>query len=112
MNIKNSIGNVFLLLVLLFTLSSQLKAEVQLPAIFGDHMVLQQQTDAAIWGTATANKTVKAFTSWNKKSYSAKADSNGKWKLKVKTPSAGGPYSITISDGKTIKINNVLIGEV
>lgn len=99
-------------ILLLFILSTQLKAEVQLPAIFGDHMVLQQKTDAAIWGTATAGKTVKVTTSWNKKSYSTKAGSDGKWKLKVNTPPAGGPFSITISDGKVIKLNNVLIGEV
>ena len=98
--------------IILFILSFQLKAEVKLPAIFGDHMVLQQQTDAAIWGTAKANKTVKVTTSWNKKSYSTKSDSDGNWKLKVKTPAAGGPFSITISDGTALKLNNVLIGEV
>ena len=92
--------------------SIQLKAEVKLPAIFGDHMVLQQQTDAAIWGTAKTNKTVKVTTSWNKESYSTKSNSEGNWKLKVKTPTAGGPFSITISDGTELKLNNVLIGEV
>lgn len=96
----------------LILLSVNLKAEVKLPAIFGDNMVLQQQTDAAIWGQATANKTVEITTSWNNKSYSAKADSNGKWKIKVQTPSAGGPFSITISDGKSLTLKNVLIGEV
>ncbi|MCF6332954.1 MAG: hypothetical protein L3J11_06685 [Draconibacterium sp.] len=99
------------LFIILFV-SAQLKAEVKLPAIFGDNMVLQQQTDAAIWGTATANRTVKVTTSWNKKSYSVKANSDGSWKVRVKTPEAGGPFSITISDGKTLKLNNVLIGEV
>ncbi len=92
--------------------SIQLKAEVKLPAIFGDHMVLQQQTDAAIWGTAKTNKTVKVTTSWNKESYSTKSNSEGNWKLKVKTPTAGGPFSINISDGTELKLNNVLIGEV
>jgi len=101
-----------LLFVILFVLSTGLKAEVKLPAIFGDNMVLQQQTNAAIWGTASKNKTVKVLTSWNKKSYSTKADSDGNWELKVATPEAGGPYTISISDGKSIKLNNVLIGEV
>lgn len=87
-------------------------AEIKLPAIFGNNMVLQQQTDAAIWGTAKAKKTVKVTTSWNKKSYSTKADSDGNWKLNVKTPKAGGPFSITISDGSTVTLKNVLIGEV
>lgn len=101
-----------LTVLFLFLLTTSLKAVVKLPVIFGDNMVLQQKTDAAIWGTATANKTVKITTSWNKKSYSAKADSEGKWKVKVQTPSAGGPFSIAISDGKSMTLNNVLIGEV
>ncbi|MBT6007444.1 MAG: sialate O-acetylesterase, partial [Prolixibacteraceae bacterium] len=100
------------LTITFFLILSQINAEVKLPAIFGDNMVLQQQSDAAIWGTSAANKTVKVTTSWDKKSYSTKADSEGNWKLKVKTPSAGGPFSITISDGKTLKLSNVLIGEV
>lgn len=87
-------------------------AEVKLPAIFGDNMVLQQQTDAAIWGTAKASSTVKVTTSWNKKSYSTQADRDGKWKLKVTTTKAGGPYEVAISDGKELKLKNVLLGEV
>ncbi len=75
-------------------------------------MVLQQQTDAAIWGTASVNASVKVTTSWNGKSYTAKAGADGKWKLKVSTPAAGGPYEITVSDGKTLKLKNVMIGEV
>ncbi len=101
-----------LTILILFLFSTGLKAEIKLPAIFGDDMVLQQQTDAAIWGKASANKGVKVTTSWNNKSYSAKADADGNWKVKVQTPVAGGPYSISISDGKTLKLNNVLIGEV
>ncbi|MGV8136311.1 MAG: sialate O-acetylesterase [Mangrovibacterium sp.] len=93
-------------------ISVSMHAEVKLPAIFGNHMVLQQQTDAAIWGKASPSKNVSAKTSWDGKSYSTRADNNGNWKLKVKTPKAGGPYSITISDGKELKLNDVLIGEV
>ena len=100
----------FLVIFLLVSVFSQ--AEIKLPAIFGDHMVLQQQTDAAIWGKATPGKAVRVNTSWNKKSYSAQADSQGSWKVKVKTPKAGGPYEITISDGTTLKLKDVLIGEV
>ena len=62
-------------------------------------MVLQQQTDAAIWGWANANSTVQVTSSWNKKKYTVKADASGKWKVKISTPVAGGPYEITISDG-------------
>lgn len=101
-----------LAVLLAFTAYVPARAEVKMPAIFGDHMVLQQQTDAAIWGTATANRTVKVKTSWNGKSYSTRSGSDGNWKVKVATPSAGGPYSISISDGKEMVLHNVLIGEV
>jgi len=98
--------------IALILFAGVLKAEVKLPGIFGDHMVLQQQTDAAIWGKATPGKPVKVKTSWNNMVYSTQADPNGNWKLKVKTPVAGGPFNITISDGKTLSLNDVLIGEV
>ena len=91
---------------------NSVKAEIKLPAVFGNNMVLQQQTEAAIWGKATPGKSVKVVTSWNKKSYSTKSDNEGNWKLKVATPAAGGPFSISISDEKTLTLNNVLIGEV
>ncbi len=89
-----------------------LKAEIILPAIFGDHMVLQQQTEAGIWGKASPGNTVDIYTSWDNANYSTRADSAGNWKIKVKTPLAGGPYDITISDGEMLKLSNVLIGEV
>lgn len=102
----------FITLFVFFLVSVQLRAEIKLPSVFGNHMVLQQQTDAAIWGKATPNKTVTVTTSWNRKSYSAKSDAAGNFKTKVSTPAAGGPYSITLSDGKSLELKNVLIGEV
>ncbi len=100
-----------LILILFFAISS--KAEVKLSAIFGNGMVLQRQADAAIWGKATPDATVEVNTSWNEQTYSTKAGNDGVWKLTVKTPEAGGPYEISLSDGdKVKKLSNVLIGEV
>ncbi len=99
-------------IIIFVVFSGSLYAEVKLPSVFGDNMVLQQKSEAAIWGTAAINSTVKISTSWNGKSYSVKAGSDGKWKVKVVTPVAGGPYEVTISEGTTIKLKNVLIGEV
>jgi sialate O-acetylesterase len=98
-------------LVLAIT-SVTLRAEVKLPAIFTDNMVLQQQTDASIWGKASTNATVRVSTSWNGKSYSARADKDGNWKVKVTTPLAGGPYTVTVNESNTIILKNVMIGEV
>ena len=99
-----------LAVTLLFT--CYIHAEVKLPSVFGDNMVLQRQTGAAIWGKALAGKTVKVITSWDKKSYTSGVDSEGNWKVTVKTPDAGGPYTISVSDGQPLLLKNVLIGEV
>jgi len=88
------------------------KSEVKLPAIFSDNMVLQQQTDATIWGKTSPGKNVIVITSWNNKNYSVNADNQGNFKLKVQTPKAGGPYEITFSDGEKLTLHDVLIGEV
>ena len=79
-----------------------LKAEVRLPSIFGDNMVLQQKSNVSFWGKATPGSKVTIKTSWNNKSYAVSADSDGRWKTKVATPAAGGPYVITLSDGKVL----------
>ncbi len=100
------------LFIACISFSCNLFATIKLPAIFGNNMVLQQQTDVAIWGTAQENSTVKVLTSWNSKNYTTKAGADGRWKLKIATPKASGPYSITLNDGKQMKLENILIGEV
>ena len=92
--------------------SATLSAQVNLLPIFSDNMVLQQQTQAPVWGKSKPNKKVEITTSWDQKKYTIQADAQGNWKTKVDTPVAGGPYTITISDGKPVKLNNVMIGEV
>ena len=93
------------------TIGSQ--AKVRLPHIICDNMVLQQQTDARLWGWAQAGKTVKVTTSWNNEAVSTKADKNGRWLVKVKTPKASyAPLSITFDDGEPLTISNVVAGEV
>jgi sialate O-acetylesterase len=109
---KNTFGKFTIGCLFLFigTLSSF--ARIELPKVFTDNLVLQQQTQAPIWGKATPNKEVTVTTSWDKHTYTVPADPAGKWQVKVQTPTAGGPYSMTISDGKAITLNNILIGEV
>lgn len=80
--------------------------------IFTDHMVLQQQSNAPIWGTASPGTSVQLTTSWDNQTRQAVADSQGKWKIPVETPIAGGPYSITIKANTEIVLEDILIGEV
>ena len=87
-------------------------AQVRLSPLFTDNMVMQQKTDAPIWGTCEAGRTVSVTTSWNKRRYETVAANDGKWKVKVATPKAGGPYEITVSDGTPVTLRNVMIGEV
>lgn len=87
---------------------------LDLPDIIGSDMMLQQRTDAKIWGWAKARSTVEVQPSWDMKIYKATAASDGRWEVKVKTPYASyDTHSITIKgDGETRVIKNVLIGEV
>lgn len=87
-------------------------AKVELPPIFADNMVLQQQTDAALWGKAKPQSKVTVTTSWSKAKTVVTSDSDGKWFARVTTPEAGGPYEITFNDGEKVTLKNVLIGEV
>lgn len=92
---------------------SELSAKIELPKIFTSNMVLQQQVNAPIWGQANPGKDVKLVTSWDKQVYSALAGTDGKWRVDVKTPKAGGPYNISIVQGKEkLLLQNILIGEV
>ena len=100
-----------LLVVILF--ASITLADVRLPAVISDNMVLQQQGKAAVWGWADAGETVKVKASWKSKKQTATADKDGKWCVNLPTPKAGGPYKITVSDKDSrIVIANILIGEV
>jgi sialate O-acetylesterase len=109
---KRTLFGLFVLINAAFLCSPALFAEITLPSIFGDNMVLQRQTEVAFWGKATSNANVTVKTSWNGKSYSTRTDSEGSWKTKVSTPAAGGPYTVTVSDGRPITLKNVMIGEV
>lgn len=100
------------LLTALFAAATTISAKVVLPKIFASGMVMQQQTDANLWGEAKADATVKIATSWNKNTVSVKAGNDGKWTAKIQTPAAGGPYSITFSDGEKTVIDNILVGEL
>lgn len=79
-----------------------------------DGMVLQQQAQAVIWGTASPRADITVIPSWDGVEYRVKADAKGDWSVKVQTPEASYEHrSISVSgDGSTIVLNDVLIGEV
>ena len=90
----------------------KLSSKVVLEPIFSDNMVLQRNATVQIWGKAAAQSQVSVQPSWTTETFRASADANGRWRVQLPTPDAGGPYSITFSDGEAVTLNNVLIGEV
>ena len=99
-------------IVFLFISCNSRVENLFLPSVFSDHMVLQRETEAAFWGQSSPNEKIEIKASWGKSS-SVIADNNGKWQLKLSTPSAGGPYEVLVNDSKnSIIYKDVLIGEV
>lgn len=99
-----------IVLMILFAGNLQVAAEVRLPSLLGSHMVLQQKSVVNLWGWCAPAEKINVKTSWDTTNYVTKGTSGAKWSMKIKTPAAGGPYTITIND-KTI-LEDVMIGEV
>jgi sialate O-acetylesterase len=98
-------------LSLLFVLPG---GELALPAQFSDHMVLQRETQAPLWGTAAPNASVELVASWpDARPVKATADAEGRWRALLATPPAGGPHEVRITSGGTTRVlADVLVGEV
>lgn len=94
--------------------SANVAAALDLPSFFSDNMMLQQQSDARIWGKAPAGSTIAVTPSWSGRTVKTRAAADGSWQLTVPTPAASFEnYNIKISDGKESRtISNVLVGEV
>lgn len=93
-------------------LSCDKEQPLNLPPIFSDHMVLQQNSDVEFWGKAKPFDNIIIKSSWG--SYSeTKTDKSGNWELQIDTPSAGGPFQVEVKssyDSKTFI--DVMVGEV
>jgi len=99
------------LLVLSLVLTSALRAELIIPAIIGDHMVLQQKQSDPIWGWDTPG--TKITVTFADKKYSTTAGADGKWRVKLAPlPANATPQTLTVSGSTQREIRDVLIGEV
>lgn len=102
-----------LLLVAATALAFGASAKVVLPKVLGSNMVLQQNADVNLWGKADADAKVTVKVSWDKAKIKTQADENGNWAVKVATPAGSfDKYTISISDGEEIVLENVMIGDV
>jgi sialate O-acetylesterase len=104
----NKIIFLFTTLMLACVLSS--RAEVKLPSIFSDHMVLQKNAVVPVWGWADPGEQVTASLAGQTRT--ATADAAGNWRLQFENLSTTEPQTLKISGKNTIEIQDVLIGEV
>ncbi|WP_234734854.1 sialate O-acetylesterase [Tellurirhabdus bombi] len=107
-----TILNRFSKILCLWLVVAAAKADISLPTLITDNMVLQQKTDVALWGWARPGETVKVKASWLRSSVKTEADQQGNWLVRIPTGKAGGPYKLTFSGDNSIEVNNVLLGEV
>lgn len=102
------------MLLLLFGLAAawSVAAKVILPDAIGSNMVLQQNTDAKLWGWADPHAAVKVEASWGARA-TVKSGGDGRWEVTLKTPAGSyDPQRITVVSGDKRVLDNVLIGEV
>ena len=86
-------------------------ADVKLPGVFGNHMVLQRGVPVRVWGWAEAG--AKITVTLGDRSGSAEAGADGKWSVKLDAIEAGGPLAMKVrGDGKAVEFSDVLVGEV
>lgn len=107
----------FLTLLSSLTIYAQTPTRISLPAIFTDHMVLQQQSNAPIWGWGEAGTTLKIVGSWMPKdTIATTVDDCGHWMAKIPTIGYGGPYTLEVFSNKIkeskVEIKDVMLGEV
>lgn len=99
------------LAVLLAGDRSAARADVKLPAIFGDHMVLQRDQKNRVWGWADPGEEVTVAVTPHDQSKTATAGADGKWQVALDPLAAGGPYTVTVKGKNTITFNDVLAGK-
>jgi sialate O-acetylesterase len=98
------------LLLLASFLALSARADVKLPAIFGDHMVLQRDTAVPVWGTAAPGEEITVTIAGQ--TASTKAGADGKWSVRLTQLAAAGPHTLTVKGKNTVTFSDVLVGEV
>ena len=91
-------------------LASTASADVKLPAIFGDHMVLQQDMSLPVWGWADKGEQVTVTIADQSKTVTA--DDEGKWTIKLDALKPGQTYALKVQGKNSVEFSDVLVGEV
>ncbi len=85
-------------------------ADIRLPGIIADNMILQRNISNKIWGWADSGEKITVL--FKNQSYTTTTDASGKWLVKIKPSESGGPFNMQVKGKNSITINNILIGDV
>lgn len=108
---KNIVGIGFVVIAVLSFSSFELRADVRMPTIFGNHMVLQRDIKIPVWGWAESGEDVTVTL--GDRSVKTKADANGNWRVDLEKASAKSePQVLTVTGKNTLKFEDVLVGDV
>jgi sialate O-acetylesterase len=102
--------SVCVLTALIALLSVSACADVTLPAVLGDHMVVQRGLPVHVWGMAVPNEAVSV--TFRGETRSATADENGRWSVFLSPGEAGGPFQLSVKASNIIVLNDVLVGDL
>ena len=110
MKILNNKTTLSLLIAFLVVISSRVSAEIKVPSLLSDGLVLQRDTEFVLrgWGAPGEKVTLR----FKGKSYKTKTTTNGTWSFKLPPQIAGGPYEMVLQGENEIKISNILFGDV
>lgn len=104
------VKSAMLALLMTILVSGAAFAEVKMPRIFSDNMVLQREVPINIWGTADRGERVRVTLQGQ--TQTTRADRSGNWQVKMDPLTPGGPYELTIQGKNNITFSNILIGDV
>jgi len=93
-------------------LSPFVHADVRLPAVISEHLVLQRESTVPLWGWAEPGERVTVTAGWSGEVVRTRADRGGEWRIEVKTGAAGGPHTLSFQGKNRIELEDVLLGEV
>ena len=99
-----------ILLAILMSLSASAAADVRLPNLFSDHMVLQCDKVIKVWGWAAPGENIKVLFAG--RVAETTTDANGDWRVELPAMKPGGPHELAVTGNKTVKVSDILVGEV
>ncbi len=105
-----SVVQIALVLTMLVSMAILGHADVTLPALLADHMVIQRGLPVHVWGTAAPQEAVSV--TFRGETKSGTADDDGRWSVFLSPGEAGGPFQLSIKATNTIVLNDILVGDV